>query len=736
MAACPVHTATLPAQPVYPKKRKLNTSIAAFFPASPSVCSSPSSPTACVALSLPSPPLPSYSSSVPAIPGAYLVTEAGAALQCMHAHIHQLQDHLVHCSHHQLQTLLQVHEQLTYGLPLLSPSSSSSSTSSSSSSFSLSTPSSSSSSASLSPHSPYPFSFPPSPSLLTVSPPSSSSWSSLPLDLLPSICHFLPSIRDLLSLTRTSRSFHTLLHHSDAVSRACWAHVPTLCLKLTRTGTATLCETWRDAQCESDPQDDGVTPPTVQCARLYTSAYFSSSLTHRVDRLLPVFRALRHIPAVSVHVALTFADALPLMLALLQHTRLSLRHLSAFMTVTETRHVEVLEAIAALPSLASLDLSRVVLNLNPRRTCSAVLPPGRCFPFLAPALTRLLHLRLWGDDLDQLSAHDIVLPLCRSLTISGLSPRWTLEGTSADRLRGLWKAFPALRYLNLPAQWHFPAMDDATRTSWGGLHHLRYNIAHHWTPHHPPPLPSLQSLHLDVSCTAVDLDAYPPAALERVERVGLEDEIASALSSLSAHLTHLTLSSRDLSYTASDQRVIDASFKLNIRTLLPLPSLTYLFLDCADLISKKFLSHLLLPNSLLSCRPTLRHLGLVLKVNCVMRVLACFSPVVAFPQLTSCHVRCHDDTSEHDGYRYDLGMRRERLEEHAFLDLLMRQKIGERVWASEEELVRRRPDVRWATGEALRGARGDGEKEEDEEQEEDTAEEDEEELGEPEDDDE
>ena len=706
MACCPAAYSVATVDfysPPHSKKQKVRASSSFSFPSaspSPTFFSYASFPFPPVSpsSSTPSPTTPSPSHFSPLLPYPALAlpdplrlySEADAAVQCMHAQLHQLEGRLELCSSRQLQTLLQCHEQLTQGLPPPAAA------------LALSLP------PSVVPH--FTFAFP-VPSSLAHGRSPALSWSSLPVDLMPLVAQFLPSIVDLLRLSRLSRSFHGLLYHSDSVSRACWAHAPTVCLRLNRSGSLTLCESTDSSEC-SLPRDDEPQPTSV-CIPLFTSAHSPTfSSPPRTERLQRIFHCLRHLPAVSLHVSLSVPDALPLLLSFLRQLP-HLRQLAAAFTLTDDVEMPALEAIAGLASLQALDISRLSLVFPTPGSGPLALSPGRCMPALAPALRRLRHLTLWGDDLEHLTAQSVLLPHCASLTIAGHNPHYALEEGGSGRLHSLLRSFPALRYLALPSQWHLPSAHAVESRGWRQLQHLKYNLAQHWAVHSPPALPGLRSLHLELRCGVVDLE-QPWVA--RQGQLSLEDEVTSTLALLAPTLTQLTLTAPCLTYSAVE-RTVDSSFKLNIRALNALQQLTLLFLDCAELISKKSLSHLLLPNDLLACRGSLRALGLVLKVNCVLRVLACFQPQDAFPALDKCHIRCHDDTAEHDGYRFDLGMKRERLEEHTYLDQLIRHKLGD-TWATEEQLLEARVDAQWMKTEGLRCAREDAEHREGEEDEE------------------
>ena len=500
-----------------------------------------------------------------------------------------------------------------------------------------------------------------------------SSWSAIPASLLSAVCQYLSSFLDLLFVSRVCRGYLHVMMESQT-SRSCWSACSLIMVEHSETtagyGITQFYES-RDGACSEYDEEA-------------QSAAEKSFTVSRPDQVDQAFHSLRCIPALSVRLCVSSVDVqVSILTALLRHCQ-HVRHL-ALQLVDPYKVCFVLTY--HMPHLSQL------ISLHVSTAESQTLSTG-FIGFLSPSIAeRLVRLSAWRDDLLTILQHGVVFPAVVSLTISGDSTRLVPASTAEGEK--LFVTFPAMRFLHLPSEWMLPNnVEESESKVWQELNHLRCNLAGQLIMESKPLMTQLRSLYLDIDCTVWGSQRQvQPCSSDQLSRVYIEEEMAAFLEAV-PQLEQLTLTSTQLTVYTPD-RSYDVSFKITLPTLNLLVHLTYLCLDCPKLISKKFLSDLLLPSSTLSFRPHLRHLMLVLKVNCMLRVLACFSPRAAFPALERCFMRCYFDLDEKDRYKFDLMMRGERQQEYHVLEKLMRDKVGDDVWTTETDVVGQRVDLQW-----------------------------------------
>ena len=514
------------------------------------------------------------------------------------------------------------------------------------------------------------------------------SWVSLPAPLLTSVCHYLSSVLELLLVSRLCRTFRHVIVDSAQVSRSCWSACPLVRVELAAIGGIALSEDHPHPL--SDSVEDTKDNPALQ---------MSVQLT-RAEQAICAFHSLRYIPALIAKVVSRSATTDELLHLLLHHCR-HLRHLALSTAYQQSPPPLLWERLRYLGHLTSLDVSMNVLRAEDR---------VEFVRSISVSFRQLLHLSVWKDDFTALLQQAIQLPCVISLTVCGDSSQLTPAATEDGVM--LFRSFPSLRFVHLPSEWVLPRSEqEGDRKAWNDLIHLHCNIASQLTMDRNPFLPHLRSLSLDIDCRVWGAQRQEEYwSPDQLQRVFVEEEMVAFFQTV-PQLEQLTLSSAELVHYGST-RSYDVSFKISLGTLDLLSHLTYLSLDCPKLISKKFLSDLLLPTSALSFRPHLKQLLLVLKVNCMLRVLACFSPRAAFPSLKRCFMRCFMDLDEKDRYKFDLMMRSERQQEYQVLGKLMRDKVGGDVWTKESNVTDCTVDLKWCRQEGLSFPTAESEREE------------------------
>ena len=261
-----------------------------------------------------------------------------------------------------------------------------------------------------------------------------------------------------------------------------------------------------------------------------------------------------------------------------------LRHLTLGLHVERRPQTAVTEVdllLRHLPELRSLDVAQYdwqrLTHLFP-----ATLPPPFICRLLSLTVSPLLFYHLIYESAPLPSLVRVALDLDAPFPHEE-DPDPLLPSRSALAV------FPALRYLDLPADFPLPlhSLDGGhTGVGWAELLHVRWNMAFPWTRSLPPALTQLTSLHLLV-------DLHSPSfggdALEGLSTFHMpNDVIQEAFDSL-WQLTQLTLTLRpprvrlhtdrreDLSALQSDGEArLVASLDC---WLQPLCSLRFLFID-------------------------------------------------------------------------------------------------------------------------------------------------------------
>ena len=542
--------------------------------------------------------------------------------------------------------------------------------------------------------------------------PSSAAWGALPSALLPGVCHYLPSMKDLLRLSAVNRRFYALLGDGSAdegaTRRLCWSLCPTVHGSYSR------------ADClfhQQSPFDAYSTVLEVWDRRPLTSEQRREPLDHR--RILRLLRPLRDVRVAALSVSLVQSEWLsraererdkveeaelqPLMelslgcLPLLRHVQLSSPTDEGRQKAPE---LEVGLLLRHLPVLLSLDVA-----LYDRQSLMPFFPTS----FASPIVCGLLSLKV-----SPLLFYHILasaFPLFRvvrvALDLDAPFPHHIGEiPENLPSSRSVLLVFPALRYLDLPADFPLPLDsfdNDSALEGWAQLLHIRWNVVYAWTRALPPLLSRLTSLHLVVDLHSPDLRWQHVDLLRSKPMVN--DVVDQTLLGL-PQLSQLTLTIRPAQERlVGDERIdttglqpTEAAQNFDFdEWFAPLTQLRFLFVDDSSSNTAGVWEDFLIPRLWDdgAWRSRVEHLGLSLHYSSLIRIARCWR-AEDWPALKECYMGLTPWMEGKEMHRSEEWA----TAEEDVADSLMRRVIGEK-WVSRAQLMSRRVDAVWMEAQGL-----------------------------------